>query len=346
MQRDISDPWLRGVKPPLSGRLEVWDSRVRGLVLRMTPNGVASSSVRARTRDGKRTRPTLGTWPALGVGEARKRALATIGEIQGGADPVALRKAARAAREAQAKLPTVGARLKEWQETRASAWSDRYQREVARLCEKEIVPRLGKSLLVETTREQWTDLIRDKHRRAPGVGSMLYRTCASFLNHAEAQGWISTPMLPRKGLSVIAPPVASRERVLSDDELRAIWKAADDLKPKFRAFVRLMLMTAAREMEAADIATGEVDLDAARWSIPGGRTKNGFGIVLPLHLCLVEDLRCSLARPRRGRRSVAAAWAIAGSGLRGFSKIKTTLDKDLGSLAGGSTIYVGRRAPG
>ena len=60
MKRDLNDAWLRGLKPPEAGRLEIWDTRVVGLVLRLTPSGAASWSVRARTRAGKRTRLGLG----------------------------------------------------------------------------------------------------------------------------------------------------------------------------------------------------------------------------------------------------------------------------------------------
>jgi integrase len=234
----------------------------------------------------------------------------------------------KAERQARAGLPAVANRLEEWREAKAPQWSDRYQREVQRICDVEIVPTLGKRPLIETTRIDWTDLIAAKHRRAPGVGSFVYRTCAAFLNHAEAHGWIPLPLLPRKGLAVIAPPVGARDRTLSDDELRQIWLAADLLRPKARTFVRLLCMTAAREMEVADIATGEIDLESGVWSIPGERTKNGRGIVLPLHPLLISNLRT--VWPQHGGRA-GTAWRllgdIDGSGFRGFSKLKARLDK-------------------
>ena len=87
------------VKPPEAGRLEIWDARVTGLVLRITPAGAATWSVRARTADGKRTRPKIGTYPAVSITEARKRALATTADIQDGGDPVATRRALQAERQ-------------------------------------------------------------------------------------------------------------------------------------------------------------------------------------------------------------------------------------------------------
>jgi Arm DNA-binding domain len=179
VQKEITDTWLRGLMPPQIGRLEIWDTRAVNLVLRLTPNGTATWSVRTRTLDGKRTRPKIGTWPAVGIQEARKRARAVIAEIQGGGDPVASKRTARAEREARAGLPSVVARLKEWRETRAKAWSQRYLAEVERICDREIIPVLGKRALVETSRADWADLIAKKHKKAPGVGSMLYRTASS-----------------------------------------------------------------------------------------------------------------------------------------------------------------------
>lgn len=217
--------------------------------------GKGTWSVRVRTHSGKRTRPKLGTWPALGIADARKQARAVIGSIETGADPVAEKQAARAARRREAAQQkaavagTVAARLLEWQTERAadpqSPWSERYAAEVQRVCNKAVIPSMGFRALADTTRAEWTDLIAAWKRRvahpagkagprrvgAPvrdgsGAAAFLYRTVSAFLNFPEAKGWIGGPLLPRKGASVLAPSPASRERVLSDAELRAVWAAA------------------------------------------------------------------------------------------------------------------------
>jgi integrase len=331
MRREITDVWLRGLRPPKTGRFEVWDARVTNLALRLTPSGTATWSVRAWTKDGKRTRPKIGAWPTVGVQEARRQAVAMTAEIQAGGDPVASKRSALAERAARAELPTVEARLTEWRETKTAGWSERHAKEVERICRREITPVFGKRPLVDTTRADWAALVARKRGSAPAMASLIYRVCSSFLGHAEAHGWVETSLLPRKGLAVIAPPAASRERVLSDEELRAIWLAADKAKPKPRVFVRLLVMTACREIEAADIATGELALDAARWTIPGPRTKNGQPITLPLHPLLVADLQ--QVWPPHGDKA-GSGWrllgAIAGSGLRGFSKLKAGIDKASG----------------
>ncbi len=282
-QRNITEAWLRTLGPPATGRLEIWDEHTPGLILRITAAGTFTWSIRTRTTDGKFTRPKLGTYPAVGLAEARKRATATRADIQGGGDPVAERRTTQAARVVRAGLPTVAARLAEWQDAKAGDWSTSYAREVKRLTDREIVPKIGKLPLADTTRAHWSSLIATKRRSAKAVASALYRLASSFLGHAEAHGWVVPPrLLPRKGLTALAPASQGRARVLTDAELLAVWQATDDLTPRSRAFVRLLIITGAREREVADIATGEVDRTAARWTIPAERAKNRRRHTLPL----------------------------------------------------------------
>jgi integrase len=326
MQRELTDVFIRTVKPPTSGRTEIWDARVSGLVLRLMPSGAASWSVRARTRDGKRVRPKLGAWPGLGVSAARRAARATIAAIEAGGDPVAERRAAEAERSARANAPTVRERLAEWRAARESRWAPGYATSVHRICRQEIEPHLGDRPLAETTRADWTTMIARKQRASAASAANLYRIASAFTNHAEAAGWVPLALLPRKGAAVLAPAVEPRARVLSDDELRAIWSAADSMAAKPRAFVHLLAMTAARRQEVADIAVGEVDLDRGLWSVPASRTKNGLGFVLPLHPLLIADLRHIWPAHTNAGLTWKLLGAIAGSGLSGFSKLKARVD--------------------
>jgi integrase len=328
-RRSLTDAFLRAVKPPAEGRLEIRDSDVRQLVWRMTPKGTAVWSVRVLGRDGKHQRATLGTYPSLNLKDARKAATAAIAVIQAGGDPVAEKQAARAERKAKAEERSVADRLAEWQEAKAadakSPWSERYAAEVARIARRDILPKLGKRALADTTRADWTGLVAAKRKVAPAMAASMFRTVASFLSYAEANGWITAPLLPRKGASTLAPAPAPRQRALSDAELVVVWRAAGKEPPKLRAFLRLLILTACREMEAADVAVGELDLDAGRWAIPATRTKNGNPITLPLCSLAVAELRAAMPEDEVhpgyrffGRRR--------GSGLRGFSKMKARLD--------------------
>ncbi|MBB3900099.1 tyrosine-type recombinase/integrase [Roseococcus suduntuyensis] len=330
MKRELNDAFLNGLEPPASGRLEVWDTKEPGLVWRMTASGAASWGVRARTKDGKRTRPTLGTWPAMSIKVARQRAKAAIVAIAGGADPAAEKKQARAARAAEAAEATVAARWDEWREARAADWSDSYQREVARIGTRDLLPKLGKRPLRTTKREDWTGIIAAKKKSAPVQASIFYRVVSSFLNHAEAEGWIPLPLLPRKGLIRSAPPPKARDRALTDAELVALWTATAAEPVKLRAFVRLLILTGARLNEVAGIATGEIDRAAGLWRLPAARAKNNMPHTMPL--CGLALAEIAAAWPEHGDEA-GADWRLLGKGgnaFSGFSKLKARLDKATG----------------
>jgi integrase len=330
MKRELNDAYLQSLTPPEAGRLELRDNEVAGLVLRMTSNGTATWSIRTRTQDGKQTRPKLGTWPALSIREARKAARRVLGSIETGADPVGEKRNARAARKIKvAASVTVAKRLAEWQESRladpAAAWSARYADEVARVARREINPKLGARALIETTRGDWTALVAAKRKTTPAMASALYRVLASFLGFAEANGWIATPLLPRKGAATLAPPPVARQRVLSDAELVAVWKAADREAPKLRVFVRLLILTAVRELEVADITMGEIDRTGGRWAIPGTRTKNGSPYTVPLSALALAELAAVWPNEAAGANYFLLGRS-ANSGFRGFSRLKARLD--------------------
>jgi integrase len=69
----------------------------------------------------------------------------------------------------------------------------------------------------------------------------------------------------------------SRERVLSDDELRAVWQAAGRLNDPFGSLVRLLVLTGQRRGEVAGMRWSELDLEGALWKLPAGRVKNAKG---------------------------------------------------------------------
>ncbi|MCK8786766.1 integrase arm-type DNA-binding domain-containing protein [Roseomonas sp. NAR14] len=331
MRRDLTDAFLRALTPPASGRLEIRDARVIGLVLRLTAEGRATWSIRTRTRDGKQTRPTIGTWPAMGIAEARRTAQARLVEVQRGGDPVAEAQAARSARKAKAAEQSVADRIQEWirarERDRVKPLAHTTVAQYRSMLTNEVVPKLGKLPLRDTTREQWAGIVAAKRRGAPATAALLYRTISSFLSYAEAHGWIPIHLLPRKGAATLAPAVSSRSRVLTDSELQAIWRAADRQGPKPRAFVHLLILTTARRTEVADIATGEVDLASGHWTIPKERAKNGQAITLPLSDLALVALRA--VWPEHGERA-GTGWRllgrIRGSGFQGWSKLKQRID--------------------
>src|SRR5262249_58234610 len=92
-----------------------------------------------------------------------------------------------------------------------------------------------------------------------------------------------------------------RDRALSDQELAALWRAADAAGYPFGNMVQMLVLTGCRRDEVRDASWNEFDLPARTWLIPSERTKNGREHLLPLSDKVMEILE---AMPR-----------IAGKGL-------------------------------
>jgi integrase len=149
------------------------------------------------------------------------------------------------------------------------------------------------------------------------------RDLEAALDHAAQRG-VVVVAAPRRGAARIAPSVASRARVLTDEELRAVWAATATLRPGPRCFVRLLICTGCRAGEAAGIAVGELDPASGLWRLPAQRVKNGRAHVVPIPSALMVELQARI--PEGASSGYRLLGRTRGGALSGFSKIKTILD--------------------
>ena len=112
-----------------------------------------------------------------------------------------------------------------------------------------------------------------------------------------------------------------RERVLSNDELCAVW-AATSGGERHSAVVRLLLLTGVRRDEIGRLKWDEIDFDNATIALPGERVKNGQPFDIPLSPAALAILE---AQPRRGGRGFV--FGGGQSGFSGWSKSKMELDQ-------------------
>jgi integrase len=107
---------------------------------------------------------------------------------------------------------------------------------------------------------------------------------------------------------------ASRDRVLDDGEIRAIWNACRE--DDFGRIVRLLILTAARRDEIGCLRWQEIDFERGILSLPGARTKNGKPLCLPLPPMAMEILRSAPRREGRepvfgGKGAGFSAWSYS-----------------------------------
>ena len=104
------------------------------------------------------------------------------------------------------------------------------------------------------------------------------KTCFTWLHRRDPD---ALPRSPCDGIDDPAPETP-RERVLTDVELAAVWRAAASEGYPFGHMVRLLMLTGCRRDEVRDAPWSEIDLQAREWSIPARRTKNGRDHLVPI----------------------------------------------------------------
>jgi integrase len=126
-----------------------------------------------------------------------------------------------------------------------------------------------------------------------------------------------------RGMRRTDPKARQRARILDDNELSAVWKAAEG-RGTFGAMVRLALLTAQRREKVANMRWADISADGD-WIIPtDDREKGNAGILrLPeVALSIVQ------AQPRLGENPYVFAGRSKGA-FNGFSKGKKALDATL-----------------
>src|SRR5262249_18818644 len=96
-------------------------------------------------------------------------------------------------------------------------------------------------------------------------------------NWAIKRGTVETN--PFTGLPVA--PTTRRERVLTDDELAAVWRSTGDPGP-YNGIVQMLILTGQRRAEVGGMTWAEISEDLSTWTIPASRAKNGATHIVPL----------------------------------------------------------------
>lgn len=119
----------------------------------------------------------------------------------------------------------------------------------------------------------------------------------------------------------------SRERMLSDTELKAIWHAADS--GQYGTILRLLMLCGLRREEIGGLCWSEIDLDAGVITLPPPRTKNRREHVIPLAPQVMKILQAQPQRLGSNGQPCDFLFGRADRGYSGWSKGRRELDARL-----------------
>jgi integrase len=265
-------------------RAEFFDSRVTGLALRVSPTA-KSWAFHFTTAGGKRVRLTLGPFPAITLAAARGMALEAQAAVQSGQDP----------RTHKAGVMTVAMLVESFLAKHVRPHL-RSAKQVERRLRKNVLPLIGNVRLAELHRRDVNRVLDQIASRGRMIeANRVFADVRAMLRWAVARGDLDRD--PVQGMDAPSPS-RSRDRVLSEAEIKLLWNALPTALSKrvdCQRVLKLCLITGQRVGEVAGMRRDELDLSTRTWALPGARTKNGHPHWVPLSDLALDVIEQALA---------------------------------------------------
>jgi integrase len=298
---------------PGAERTVYWDETMPGFGLVVTKAGHRSFVYQYRS--GHRSRRM--TFPlALGLDKARKEARKALGGVAAGGDPLQERRRAEAMAE-----NTLQSIFEEY--LRRDGKRLRTRDQIEQTLKRLVYPKLGSRQIDTILRSEIVrllDKIEDEH--GAGMANNTLAHIRKIMNwHSTRTDDFKSPIV--RGMARTKPKERARDRILTDGELRAVWRAAEASTGPFCYLMRFILLTAARRNEAARMP--DTELSGGDWIIPGARYKTKIDHVVPLSQA-ARDLLAEIPRIK----GTPYIFTTGDQPIAGFTKFKEAFDEECG----------------
>jgi integrase len=277
----FTDRSIRAIKAPASSQVEYFElaGKLPGFGLRLSPSGRRSWVLLYR-RGRTPRRLTLGSYPSLGLADARAKAKEALGMVARGDDPADAKRAQRLA-------PTFGDLTVDYIEHHAKP-KKRSWRDDDRMLKRYIPKAWFRMRAAEITRRDVRGWLDGLAISTPILANRLLALLRKLYNFGLARDIVEVN--PCHGIERPAPE-QQRDRVLRTEELRRLWKAIEGEDSTTAALFKLLLLTAQRSGEVRPMVWRDLDLETGWWVIPAERSKNKLAHRVPLSPPAVDTLR-------------------------------------------------------
>lgn len=277
-----------------------------GLVVTVYPTGARSFGYRYR-QDGVLKRVPL---PVSSFAEARTEWQKLSGGVRRGDDPAEQAKQAKAdkqlKRQEQRSAPTIAELVDEYVALYAKRNKKSWRADELML-KSTVIPEWGGIKAKEIKRRDVLSLVERIAGDTPVRANRVLAVVRKMFNWAVDRDLLESS--PCFGVKAPAKE-ASRDRYLSDAELRAFWNGLESsgLSADSQRAFRLQLLTGCRIGEIAGAEWSEIDLDKGEWMVPATRSKNGRANLVPLSSAALEivatlDRSTPYLFPRAGKKA-------------------------------------------
>jgi integrase len=260
---------LKSLARPPVGSVDYFDDATPGLSLRVTATGVRTWTFFYRDQHRRQKRLSLGRYSAVSLADARELARETQLKVAKGRDPVREKQAAR-------DVLTFGELAQRYIDDHAKP-NKRSWGEDDRQLASSLLPKWKNRAAGEITPEELLAILNAKVRAgAPVAANRLRALVSRIYSFAAEQRLVAATANPVIGVKKPTKET-TRDRVLTDDEIRRVWAACDTQNPYVCGWFRLRLVTAQRGGELLQMRWADIDPNSHFWTIPAAYVKNALG---------------------------------------------------------------------
>jgi integrase len=257
-RRTLNDRLVAGLKPAKPGaRYDVWDSIVPGFGVNVTSAGHRSFIVAKRIAGAKQpTRRKIGDVGAMSLADAREKARGWLALIAQGKDPSEEEERDRQAEQGK-RRNSFASVVEDFFKQKLPG--QRKAREVERDIRNNFVAPWGARPITDVTEDDVFAVVKAKARTAPGQARNLLGYAKQLFQWAKDQrsyGLATSPARDLRPMAIVGEK-RSRDRLLSDDEVLAFWRAARRTPYPYGPAYRLLALSGLRLNEVADASWPE-----------------------------------------------------------------------------------------
>ena len=281
---NLNDPFIKFYKAP-DKRVEVYDENIQGLALRVTPTGHKSFVFRYRYNN-KVKRYTIGSYPNVGLAQARSDAKELSYKVSRGIDP---NEEKRQNKKPAPKEFTFSELCERFKKRHLPSLRKSTSDEYLRIIDKELNPVFGRFEAKEISRKQIIDLL-DKiayDRKTVTLSNRIRSVISSIFSFGVDKAIVEVNPV----LSIRKKKNSNkRDRVYSEKELKILWKAFENQAEPIQSIYKMLLISGQRSSETRRIKWAHLDFEKKLWTIPEEETKGGRTHIVPLSEMALELL--------------------------------------------------------
>jgi integrase len=280
----LTDRTIKALKPDHKV-VDYSDALQAGLVMRVWPSGSKSWGTRYWL-NGKSVRTSLGSYPEIGLAEAREMAAEARGAKRKGIDPRNVLRPPPAAETQRTTLEEAAQRwLKDQRALGMKSADDRF-----RVLQIHALPTLGDRAIEDIDRAAVSRLLENL-RNNQGLTAQVNRVHAALsgiFTWALDAGLINSHPMVRMRRKVAE---GERSTKLTLEQLITVWNSAGNIPSIAGDITRLLILLPCRREEITQIRWGELNLPAKEWHLSADRTKGKRVRTVPLPTAIVEILK-------------------------------------------------------